>query len=93
MYALEAARRNAAGAITHVRWHSLEVEGNLPVHGDSVVVPVEIAMRAAATDAVHICYHGAAGSRVGVGQHQSRTTLVDMPGTPADQTLASLPSV
>ncbi|WPB58353.1 hypothetical protein [Xylophilus sp. GOD-11R] len=91
IYAIEAVRRDPAGHITHVRWHEVDVIGEDIRHGDSVVVPVTVAMSEVSRSAVHVCHRGAPGCKVNVGQVRDRVSLVDFPSTPPEQRLQEMP--
>ena len=91
IYAIEAVRYGKNGLIDAVRWHTIEYSDGGLKKGPSEVVDARTAMRAAVEHAVHIFYDGAPGSKVGVGQTDRGTVLVDRPSTPQNQLLEQLP--
>lgn len=90
-YAIEAVRYKADGTVCAVRWHSFIFNNGLR-KGTSVVVNLNDVIDAAARGhAIHICHEGGPGPLVVIVATRTGATLADMPGAPAEQSLAALP--
>ncbi|MBP7564724.1 MAG: hypothetical protein KA795_01830 [Burkholderiaceae bacterium] len=92
IFAIEAVDFDTDGVLQRVRWHSLEYADGI-VNGPSEVLPVAQAVQRADGHTVHVCFEGAAGSTVLVGDVGGRATFVDSPDVPPGQQLAVLPRI
>lgn len=92
-YVIEAVRWGADGHISHVRWHTVRLDGERIDRGESTVVPVVDAARVCESNEVRVFVGGDSGRFFRMKAcEEGIDAEVDERGTPLRQRMAHLPS-